>query len=226
MYQELAVPVPMTWEIYGDKEARYEDCFRMFNPLTRDGYDATVKKWSAGVLALAGLLPQHPALPLREAEAAAKAEEKETRQRRKRGKKKGGGVGGDDFDPVDDLALDGVVRAEMLEEDDEREAGLGVGVPFSGGPQQQQQQQQPLDQPKQHLDSVQPVVSVQGQRGVALVEPPGEEHLHPMWWGSAVGAGGVLGLLAFFKVGLRGRGSSRNGGVKKARIGSSRLAPV
>ena len=34
MYSVLHVPLAFTWEIYGDATAQYEDCFRMFNPLT------------------------------------------------------------------------------------------------------------------------------------------------------------------------------------------------
>ena len=33
MYEKLKVPVSSTWEIYGDEEAGFEDCFRMFNPM-------------------------------------------------------------------------------------------------------------------------------------------------------------------------------------------------
>lgn len=32
MYDVLRVPVASTWEIYGDEEAGFEDCFKMFNP--------------------------------------------------------------------------------------------------------------------------------------------------------------------------------------------------
>lgn len=34
MYEELKVPLSFTWEIFGDLTAHYNDCFRMFNPLT------------------------------------------------------------------------------------------------------------------------------------------------------------------------------------------------
>ncbi len=37
MYETLKVPLAFTWEIYGDAAAPYEDCFRMFNPVTRQG---------------------------------------------------------------------------------------------------------------------------------------------------------------------------------------------
>ncbi len=32
----------------------------MFNPLTREAYNATVESWTAAVFALLTLLPQHP----------------------------------------------------------------------------------------------------------------------------------------------------------------------
>lgn len=34
MFEVLKVPMPYTWEIYGDFAADFHDCFRMFNPLT------------------------------------------------------------------------------------------------------------------------------------------------------------------------------------------------
>lgn len=34
MYEVVKVPLSFTWEIYGDMSAHYNDCFRMFNPLT------------------------------------------------------------------------------------------------------------------------------------------------------------------------------------------------
>lgn len=39
MYEKLKVPLSFTWEIYGDQNANYNDCFRMFNPLTREEVD-------------------------------------------------------------------------------------------------------------------------------------------------------------------------------------------
>jgi hypothetical protein len=35
MYDVLKVPLAFTWEIYGDESAGFDDCFRMFNPVTR-----------------------------------------------------------------------------------------------------------------------------------------------------------------------------------------------
>lgn len=54
------MPVPMTWEVYGDQRATFEDCFRMFNPLTRQAFDATVESWTAAVFMLLTLAPSHP----------------------------------------------------------------------------------------------------------------------------------------------------------------------
>lgn len=36
MHDFLGVPFSFTWEIYGDMGAHFNDCFRMFNPLTKD----------------------------------------------------------------------------------------------------------------------------------------------------------------------------------------------
>lgn len=62
MYQELHVPVAMTWEIYGDDRADARDCFRMFNPTTAAGFEKTVRQWSLAIMRLLLLLAQHPAL--------------------------------------------------------------------------------------------------------------------------------------------------------------------
>ena len=39
MYERLKVPLSFTWEIYGDADAHFYDCFRMFNPVTREAFD-------------------------------------------------------------------------------------------------------------------------------------------------------------------------------------------
>ena len=39
MYDRLKVPLSLTWEIYGDNDAHFNDCFRMFNPTTRERFD-------------------------------------------------------------------------------------------------------------------------------------------------------------------------------------------
>lgn len=38
MHEVLHVPLAFTWEIFGDFDAPFEDCFRMFNPLDEAGY--------------------------------------------------------------------------------------------------------------------------------------------------------------------------------------------
>ena len=47
VYVKGAVPVAFTWEIYGDTNAHYMDCFRMFNPIGKDRHDAVVRDWVA-----------------------------------------------------------------------------------------------------------------------------------------------------------------------------------
>ena len=39
MYERLGVPLSFTWEIYGDTKAHFNDCFRMFNPVTQAQFD-------------------------------------------------------------------------------------------------------------------------------------------------------------------------------------------
>jgi hypothetical protein len=63
MHDELGVGVVMTWEVYGDDDAPFEDCFRMFNPVTEKGYKRVVDQWTAMVFALLAALPGHPAIP-------------------------------------------------------------------------------------------------------------------------------------------------------------------
>jgi hypothetical protein len=42
MYDVLKVPMAFTWEIYGDLSAPFEDCFKMFNPVTPDVFKVRV----------------------------------------------------------------------------------------------------------------------------------------------------------------------------------------
>lgn len=63
MYDVLKVPLAFTWEIYGDLQANYNDCFRMFNPLTKESFEAVVTTWVGAFLRLIELLPTHPATP-------------------------------------------------------------------------------------------------------------------------------------------------------------------
>ena len=41
MYEVLKVPMAYTWEIYGDNDATFEDCFKMFNPLTKESFEVS-----------------------------------------------------------------------------------------------------------------------------------------------------------------------------------------
>lgn len=62
MWEELHVPMPFTWEIYGDPAAAYTECFRMFNPASAEDVAAVVDAWTAALLRLVLLLPTHPAV--------------------------------------------------------------------------------------------------------------------------------------------------------------------
>ena len=89
MYDVLKVPVASTWEIYGDDEAAFEDCFKMFNPTAATEADVerneveissapkTSKKkkrmpsletvaaaWADGALVVLENLPSHPGVKL------------------------------------------------------------------------------------------------------------------------------------------------------------------
>ena len=74
IYVNLSVPVAFTWEIYGDLAAGINDCFRMFNPLSKQAHDETVDAWAAACAAMPGLMAEHPELP-RAARAEAAAQE-------------------------------------------------------------------------------------------------------------------------------------------------------
>lgn len=39
MYEKLHVPLAFTWEIYGDQTASFEDCVKMFNPITKTSFE-------------------------------------------------------------------------------------------------------------------------------------------------------------------------------------------
>ena len=60
MYDVAKVPMSFTWEIYGDLEADYIDCYKMFNPVDAKTLEATVSNWAAAILTLVSLLPNHP----------------------------------------------------------------------------------------------------------------------------------------------------------------------
>ena len=62
MYDVLNVPLPFTWEIFGDTAAAYDDCFRMFNPLGRQQVAQVVEQWVTATFMLLEMMPQHPAV--------------------------------------------------------------------------------------------------------------------------------------------------------------------
>ncbi len=63
VYEKGAVPVAFTWEIYGDTQAHYMDCFRMFNPVGEDSHDVVVRDWVAAGVSVLPMLARHPDLP-------------------------------------------------------------------------------------------------------------------------------------------------------------------
>lgn len=63
MQDEEHVGLVMTWEVYGDDNASFSDCFRIFNPLEEQGYESVVGQWTAAVFALVSALPGHPSVP-------------------------------------------------------------------------------------------------------------------------------------------------------------------
>jgi len=44
MFQEVKVPLSFTWEIFGDMKADSNDCFRMFNPISKDKFEVSCSK--------------------------------------------------------------------------------------------------------------------------------------------------------------------------------------
>lgn len=60
MFEKLGVPMSFTWEIYGDEKASFEDCFKMFNPLSKDDFERVVILWVKALLQMIELLPTHP----------------------------------------------------------------------------------------------------------------------------------------------------------------------
>lgn len=73
MYQVLKVPIPYTWEIYGDLRAPYDDCFAAFNPITSTQYDITVRAWLKALFRLVELAPTHSVVSAQRLAAKAKA---------------------------------------------------------------------------------------------------------------------------------------------------------
>ncbi|KAG1672986.1 hypothetical protein FOA52_005916 [Chlamydomonas sp. UWO 241] len=59
MWEVLKIPMPFTFEIYGDFDADYNDCFAMFNPVTKPMFDSTLTHWMKAMLRLFELTPSH-----------------------------------------------------------------------------------------------------------------------------------------------------------------------
>ncbi|KAG8076547.1 hypothetical protein GUJ93_ZPchr0006g43312 [Zizania palustris] len=52
MYDIVKVPMPFTFEIYGDETASTSDCFKMFNPVDKTTFDRVINKWCMAFLIL------------------------------------------------------------------------------------------------------------------------------------------------------------------------------
>eukprot|EP01023_Acetabularia_acetabulum_P033173 TRINITY_DN31051_c0_g2_i1.p1 TRINITY_DN31051_c0_g2~~TRINITY_DN31051_c0_g2_i1.p1 ORF type:complete len:461 (-),score=54.11 TRINITY_DN31051_c0_g2_i1:1199-2581(-) len=63
VYEKMNVPLSFTWEIYGNEKAKYSECFKMFNPISKEVYDNVLEMWSTMVLELLLMLPKHPLIP-------------------------------------------------------------------------------------------------------------------------------------------------------------------
>ncbi|KQJ92951.2 hypothetical protein BRADI_3g01750v3 [Brachypodium distachyon] len=52
LYDIAKVPMPFTFEIYGDEKASTDDCFKMFNPVDKTTFDRVINKWCMAFLIL------------------------------------------------------------------------------------------------------------------------------------------------------------------------------
>ncbi|XP_072148516.1 metallocarboxypeptidase A-like protein MCYG_01475 isoform X2 [Setaria viridis] len=52
MHDIAKVPMPFTFEIYGDEKASTDDCFKMFNPVDKTTFDRVINKWCMAFLIL------------------------------------------------------------------------------------------------------------------------------------------------------------------------------
>ncbi|KAJ3693947.1 hypothetical protein LUZ60_009427 [Juncus effusus] len=52
MYEIAKVPMPFTFEIYGDPTASTKDCFKMFNPMEKTTFNNVIDEWSMAFLTL------------------------------------------------------------------------------------------------------------------------------------------------------------------------------
>ena len=67
-FDVVKVPAAFTWEIYGDTQAHFDDCFAMFNPVTKEKHDDVVESWAGAGLSFAHLMRSHPAVGERKEE--------------------------------------------------------------------------------------------------------------------------------------------------------------
>ena len=67
-FDVVKVPAAFTWEIYGDTQAHFDDCFAMFNPVTKEKHDDVVESWAGAGLSFAHLMRAHPAVGERKEE--------------------------------------------------------------------------------------------------------------------------------------------------------------
>lgn len=63
MHEKLGVGISMTWEIYGKENVAYDNCFEMFNPLTKKEFDDVVGRWTGALYQFMASLPGHPSVP-------------------------------------------------------------------------------------------------------------------------------------------------------------------
>ncbi|CAN6227022.1 unnamed protein product [Urochloa humidicola] len=52
MHDIAKVPMPFTFEIYGDEKASTDDCFKMFNPVDKTTFDRVINNWCMAFLIL------------------------------------------------------------------------------------------------------------------------------------------------------------------------------
>uniref|UniRef100_A0ACD5TBQ7 Uncharacterized protein n=1 Tax=Avena sativa TaxID=4498 RepID=A0ACD5TBQ7_AVESA len=52
LFDVAKVPMPFTFEIYGDEKASTDDCFKMFNPVDKTTFDRVINKWCMAFLIL------------------------------------------------------------------------------------------------------------------------------------------------------------------------------
>ncbi|KAE8680366.1 putative HXXXD-type acyl-transferase family protein [Hibiscus syriacus] len=58
MYDVVRVPMPFTFEIYGDSTATTKDCFKMFNPVDHTTFKRVLNDWAAAFFTIFKLEPR------------------------------------------------------------------------------------------------------------------------------------------------------------------------